>query len=118
MGTFKQRNPKEVHINIYIWVLKDPQDFLNTWNPPLIADCHQTLKGNVVALRVHNANLIRLRHQTLEKAGSECRFSAPRRSCNENIAAIRWYPDDRLVEMYTESNMTACELVINFSEVV
>ena len=44
MRTLKQRNPKQIHINIYIWVLKNPENLLNTWNPPLIADCHETPK--------------------------------------------------------------------------
>lgn len=62
MRTFKRRNPKEVHVNIYIGILTNPKDLLDTWDPPMIAECHEALQGNVIALRVHNADLIRLRN--------------------------------------------------------
>ena len=118
VGALKQRNPEEIHVNICIWVFKDAENFVDTWNPSLIADSHQALKRNVIPFGIHNADLIRLRNQTFNETSSERRFSAPRRSSNKNIGSIGRDPDDCLIEAYTEGNVATFELLVNLLKVV
>src|SRR6476646_981826 len=70
--TIKQRDAKEVHIDVHIGVLQYPENFVEAWDAPLISDCHETLNSNIITLRVHDADLIGLLNKTFNKTGSQC----------------------------------------------
>ena len=49
-GTIKQRNTEEIHIHVHIGVLEYSKNFVDTWHPSLITDCHETLNCNIITL--------------------------------------------------------------------
>lgn len=72
MRAIDQRDTQEIHIYVHIRVLEYSKNFVDTWDASLISDCHETLNGNVITLRVHDADLIGFFNKTFNKTGSQC----------------------------------------------
>ncbi len=76
MGPIKQGHAQEIDVHVHIRILENPQYFLDAWDASLIANRHETLNGDVVSLRIDDADLVRLFDKTFDEANGQCRLAA------------------------------------------